>query len=265
LKTTLIKINPRTCHKVAAENGIDAYVFAKRLYALNHHPILKDYYANIKGYTALLGLTDKKYIKLFNRALQLNYIAFEGPNLRIMGIQQEKTRYKARHKHYEYIKLSDLKQFILISTIKKNQALQISAVRYKEKHQPGIRSSVNSDANQNEFNLIAKQKINQNVTLSFRSAAKLFNVSLSNAHSQVNALSNFGLIINKERKEISKQFYEYLQESGNPSRRYDKATGKFYFVKPTKVSFEPFYKTGRVLNTNPVKDLNNAYYNSINW
>lgn len=255
-----IYLNPRTCHKVAdlGTGAIDAYVFAKSLASLHKHAIIFNYQAKTVAIRKELGLTDHKYRKLFNAAISFNFIYIEGRHLRMLGLRMEKLRFKARHKHFQLIKVADIKPFVYISTLKKNQALQISTIRYKAKSQSGIKGPIISDQAQNEYCLLQKRQINSNVTCTYRKAAQLFGISISNAHKQLKALKEFGLIIKSDKKEISRYFFIDCLKKGCYQIRIDKKECKYYLVLPTTVKFDKFYKTN-VINRFKDSTINNSY------
>lgn len=238
-----IYLNPRTCHKVAdlGTGAIDAYVFAKSLASLHKHAIIFNYQVKTVAIRKELGLTDHKYRKLFNAAVSFNFIYVEGKHLRMIGLRMEKLRFKARHKHFQLIKVADIKPFVYISTLKKNQALQISTIRYKLKSQSGIKSSIISDQSQNEYSLLQKHKINNTVSCTYRTAAKLFNTSVSNTYKQLKSLQAYGLKITSEKKEISRDFFIDCVKAGNYQVRANKEAAKYYFVLPSTIKFDKFY------------------------
>lgn len=240
-----LQLNPTACYK-AAEQGkeyADAYLFAKSLATLTKHPILFDFKANMTAYRIILKIGEKKYINLLKSAISNGFATLEGKHLRLISKTQERKLFNLKNTPYDKIKRTDLKKYFQIQLIKNNIRKQKKAIVCKQRAIMNKGRYTGAPGNSKYGFLNLNKPVNNNITLSYRSAANILGCSVSYAYKQLKDLGQVGLVITKQRHHIDKDVFRFCLNRGYHNIRYDKKTAKYYFVASNVVEVKPFFNT----------------------
>lgn len=238
-------------HNISQEFG-EAWAFTKQLTSLNKHPIIFNFKSNLTAIRLLLGYTDRKFRKLVNIAMHNRLIYMKGDNLHLHGKQADRRLF-GRLKHKQEIKRGDIKSFYQIAVLKNNVRQQRKIIQTKE-------STMNSGRGISEpdtFYNLHNRQINE-VTLSIRKIAELFNISVSHAYALSKRLRAFGLTLTLNKVSITKDAYEFYKSLMFHNARVT-ANGQYYYLKASIPTFGDFYKQ----ETTATKV--NKYYLSEYW
>jgi len=242
-----VSLSEKVCNKVHSYGSdyAKAYLFAKKLASLVHHPIILNFKTNRNAIRQLSGYTDKRFRELLNCAISYHLAFYEGNHLRLISKSQE--HHLKRASDYTEVKACDIAPFYQLAVLKQNIKQQKRAIGYKLSTMNKGRGACDS------LNLSSLQ-INELVTLSYRKIARLLSISISHAYTLAKQLKAFGLTLTSNRVSISPDQYNSYKQQGKHNARYDKKTGDYYFLRANSVYFEPFYKVSR-----------GHYYNSPHW
>jgi len=251
-------ISERGCYTVA-QQGHDyatTYLFVKTLSAQHKHPILLNFKARTANYRKLCGISASKFNKLLQAAIRLKLAYYEGNNLRLRSHNADKKAFK--HKNSVEVRVADAKPFLYHAIIKHNIKQQVRAIKFKASNVK--KGNVSCEAVQYNQPYL-KHKLNEQVTLSIRSAAKLFDRPLSTTYDILRSMKGYGLTLTQNRVNITKQVFRDCLQLNRPNIRFDKQTGVYYYVlaqQPHLVDFK-----SSVVAANKPKGV--SYYDNQYW
>ena len=210
--------------------------------------MLLNFRANKDAHRLKLRMGALRFTRLLKAAISLKLAYYEKDNLKLISHTQERQILKTKSAaNYEPVKVQHIKQYIQIHILKANPKRQKSAIKHKLK----------LTANKRATNVT---QVNADITLSCRNAAKLLNLrSYSHTNNLLASLSRFGLALTPNRTEISESMYNFYKQTGKHNARYDKSTGKYFFLGPSHVKFNSFYSKP------PIKTKGLPYYLQDNW
>lgn len=244
-----INVSETTLKKLAGKgkNYYSAYLFVLELRSLHKHPILIDFKSHKQQYYKSLRIGRIKFDRLLKAAISLDLARYENGNLILFSYTKEKQQFKARQR--TKIRIEDLHQFFYYQTIKKNVTQQHKAVKYK--------STVKNTERKCDLILPdAILPVNEAITLSVRSAAKIFDTSIASAFNMLRTLRSYGLTIKQNIVHITKEQFKIYLEKKKPNIRFDKQGQNYLYVKAQSVSIGTFpYPSAKGL----------PYYLNDNW
>ena len=247
--TNIVYLSPR-CQNLSnyGKDFTDAYIFVKQLSAGLTHPILLNFRANHNAHCLKLRMGTIRFNRLLKSAISHHLASYTGDNLQLISHTDERKLFNIKSaSSYEPVKVEHVKQFIQIHILKSSPKKQKSAIKHK----------LRSTANKRAANVT---QVNADITLSCRNAAKLLNIkSYSHVNNLLASLSRFGLVLTPNRTEISEGMYNYYKQTGKHNARFDKSTGKHYFLGANFVKFGSFYSKP-VVKTGGI-----PYYLQDNW
>lgn len=202
-----------------------------KFHSLVRHPLFYDFNLKRETIRLELGYTPLQFQRTLNNALQEGLAWYKGTTLHFWSYNQDRNKLKSVKKD-DYVYTKDVDQFYILSVYHNYYHKQTAKIYTKEGKQAKASNNISSFEHQKSFAPQSKFKVNKDITLSARKAAQLLNLNSPASGARIKKkLQEAGFIdIKANRVEINKAEALIHKAAGKHNVRYDKHTGKYWFV-----------------------------------
>lgn len=238
----------------------NTYFFIKKVSSLFNHPIILDYNTKSIELAKQLKMPTSRFKNRIKKAISFGLISVEGNNIRLISINSELKSFGLTESKILKSKPSGLKE-LFKKTVALNYIRKQKQALFFKQREASRSVSVNtfsgSTLNEDTVNNLKSRKVNEDITISVVSYAKLIGCkSKASASLALRTLTETKVLKRTENlKEISKATFELIRsETGNSyNPNLKKQAGKYYYRSAFIYSIaKPPIVVNGVIRTTPI-------------